>query len=223
MINGQDIKWPCDMYLEGSDQHRGWFQSSMWPALALRGRAPYKTVLTHGFVLDETGKAMSKSMGNVIPPEEIIKKFGSDILRLWVSSEDYRNDLRIGFDMINQMADSYRKIRNTFKFIIGNIADFKSKDMVSYDNLPDVDKWILNKLYVLSRQVIESYEKFEFHLVHRRIVNFCAVELSSIYFDISKDILYIDEKNSQMRDWRNVLRGTAKWLNACRNGRWSKG
>jgi isoleucyl-tRNA synthetase len=192
-------RWPSDLYLEGSDQHRGWFQSSLWPALALRGRAPYGTVLTHGFVLDETGKAMSKSMGNVIPPEDIIKKFGSDIVRLWVSSEDYRNDVRIGFDMINQIADSYRKIRNTFKFIIGNIAGFNEKDAVHYDELPDIDKWILHELAVVSKQVIESYEKFEFHLVYRRILNFCAVELSSIYFDISKDILYIDEKNSQRR------------------------
>jgi isoleucyl-tRNA synthetase len=120
-------RWPADIYLEGSDQHRGWFQSSLWPALALRGRAPYNTVLTHGFVLDEQGKAMSKSEGNVIPPKDLIEKFGGDILRLWVSSEDYRNDVRIGFDMMNQNADSYRKIRNTFKFIIGNIADFKKK------------------------------------------------------------------------------------------------
>jgi len=192
-------RWPSDLYLEGSDQHRGWFQSSLWPALALRGRAPYGTVLTHGFILDEAGKAMSKSMGNVIPPEDIIKKFGSDILRLWVSSEDYRNDVSIGFDMINQVADSYRKIRNTFKFIIGNIAGFRTEDAVSYEELPDIDKWILHKLSLLSRQVLESYEKYEFHLVYRRILNFCAVELSSIYFDISKDILYIEAKNSRRR------------------------
>lgn len=192
-------RWPSDMYLEGSDQHRGWFQSSLWPALALRGKAPYKTVLTHGFMLDENGKAMSKSMGNVIPPEEIIKKFGADIIRLWVSSEDYRNDVRIGFDMINQIADSYRKIRNTFKFIIGNISGFTINDVVEYDDLTDIDKWILHELVTLSKQVIESYEKFEFHLVYRRILNFCAVELSSIYFDISKDILYVEEKNSKKR------------------------
>lgn len=192
-------RWPSDIYLEGSDQHRGWFQSSLWPALALRGSAPYKTVLTHGFMLDENGKAMSKSMGNVIAPEEIIKKFGSDIIRLWVSSEDYRNDVRIGFDMINQIADSYRKIRNTFKFIIGNIAGFTDKDAVPYEELPDIDKWILHELAMVSRQVIESYDKFEFHLVYRRILNFCAVELSSIYFDISKDILYVEEKSSRRR------------------------
>jgi isoleucyl-tRNA synthetase len=192
-------RWPADMYLEGSDQHRGWFQSSLWPALALKGRAPFKTVLTHGFVLDENGKAMSKSMGNVIPPQKIIDQFGADILRMWVSSEDYRNDVRIGMVMMNQVADSYRRIRNTLKYVIGNIADFDAKDAVPYEELTDIDKWILHKLYFLSESVIKHYEKFEFHLVYRKILNFCAVELSSIYFDISKDILYVEAKNSKLR------------------------
>jgi len=191
--------WPADLYLEGSDQHRGWFQSSLWPSLSLRGQAPFKSVLTHGFVLDEQGKAMSKSQGNVIPPEKIINQFGADILRLWVSSEDYRNDLRIGFDMIKQNADSYRKIRNTFKFILGNLLDFSSQDQVAYKNLQEVDQWILHKLFNLSQEVINHYDNFEFHLVNRKIVNFCSVELSSIYFDISKDILYVEEKKSLKR------------------------
>ena len=195
----KDHRWPADLYLEGSDQHRGWFQSSLWPALALRGRAPYNTVLTHGFMLDEKGKAMSKSQGNVIPPEKLIKEYGADIVRLWVSSEDYRNDVRIGMDMMKQIADSYRSIRNTFKFIIGNLSDFSDKDAVPYEELSDMDKWILHKLYVLSAQVIEHYEKFEFHLVYRKILNFCAVELSSLYFDISKDILYVELPDSRKR------------------------
>ncbi len=195
----KDLRWPADVYLEGSDQHRGWFQSSLWPALALRGRAPFNTVLTHGFMLDETGKAMSKSLGNGIEPEEIMSKFGADILRMWVSSEDYRNDVRIGMGMMNQVADSYRRIRNTMKYIIGNIADFDQKDAVAYEDLTDIDKWILHKLYVLSESVIRHYEKFEFHLVYRKILNFCAVELSSIYFDISKDILYVEAKDSKLR------------------------
>jgi isoleucyl-tRNA synthetase len=192
----KDHRWPSDLYLEGSDQHRGWFQSSLWPAIALRGRAPYGTVLTHGFLLDEEGKAMSKSMGNVIPPSQLIEKFGADIIRLWVSSEDYRNDLRIGLDMMNQIADSYRKIRNTFKFIIGNLSDFAPERALPYAGLLDIDKWILHELHELSGQVIEHYEKFEFHLVYRKILNFCAVELSSLYFDISKDILYIEAADS---------------------------
>lgn len=194
-----DHRWPSDLYLEGSDQHRGWFQSSLWPALALRQRAPYNTVLTHGFVLDDQGRAMSKSLGNVIPPDDIINKYGADILRLWVASEDYRNDVRIGYDMIGQIADSYRKIRNTFKFMIGNCADFSPSLCVDYDELSDIDKWILHKLYVLSKQVREHYEKYEFHLVYRRILNFCAVDLSSLYFDISKDILYVEAKDSKLR------------------------
>jgi isoleucyl-tRNA synthetase len=192
-------RWPADSYLEGSDQHRGWFQSSIWPALALRDAAPFGTVITHGFLLDDTGKAMSKSLGNVIPPEKIISQYGSDILRLWVSSEDYRNDMRIGMDMIKQVADSYRRIRNTFKFLIGNISDFSEKDMLPYNELESIDKWMLHKLYELSRKIIEHYENYEFHMVYRRLMNFCAVELSSIYFDISKDILYVEAKNSKKR------------------------
>jgi isoleucyl-tRNA synthetase len=198
--NREFHSWPADLYLEGSDQHRGWFQSSLWPAIALKGKAPYKTVLTHGFVLDQDGKAMSKSLGNVIPPENIIKQYGADILRLWVSSEDYRNDLKIGYDMLKQIADSYRKIRNTFKFIIGNLSDFNAeKDVVSYKELPDIDRWILHELYQLNRDCKEAYDNYEFHQVYRKVLNFCAVELSSIYFDMSKDILYTEAKNSKKR------------------------
>ena len=194
-----DLRWPADLYLEGSDQHRGWFQSSLWPALALRQRAPYDTVLTHGFMLDDQGRAMSKSLGNVIPPEDIIDKFGADILRLWVASEDYRNDVRIGYDMIQQIADSYRKIRNTFKFMIGNLSDFTATDCVLYEELSNIDTWILHKVSVLSDQVRQHYEHYEFHLVYRKIVNFCTVDLSALYFDISKDILYVEAKDAKIR------------------------
>ena len=197
--NWEGHRWPADLYLEGSDQHRGWFQSSLWPAIALKGRAPYKTVLTHGFLLDHEGKAMSKSAGNGILPETIVNKFGADILRLWVSSEDYRSDVKLGMDMMQQVADSYRKIRNTFKFILGNLGDFTPDNAVAYEKLPDIDKWILHELYQLSQGIIDAYEKFEFHNVYRKIVNFCAIELSSVYFDISKDILYTEEKNSLKR------------------------
>ncbi len=195
----EGLRWPADIYLEGSDQHRGWFQSSLWPALALRGRAPYDTVITHGFILDEKGAAMSKSAGNTISPLELINKFGGDILRLWVASEDYKNDVKIGFDLLQQVSDSYRKIRNTFKFLIGNLSDFTEKDRVEYDSLADIDKWLLHSLYRLSGQVMKAYDNFDFHLVYRRLLNFCAVELSSIYFDISKDILYIEAKDSVKR------------------------
>ena len=194
-----DLSWPADLYLEGSDQHRGWFQSSLWVALAVKGEAPYRTVLTHGFMLDADGRAMSKSQGNVIHPQDIMKQYGADILRLWVSSEDYRGDLRIGMDMLKQIADSYRRIRNTFKFIIGNLSDFSDDNAVPYDKLADVDKWILHILYDLRQKVINHYNRYEFHMVYRRILNFCAVELSSIYFDISKDILYIEHRDSEKR------------------------
>lgn len=195
-----DHTWPADLYLEGSDQHRGWFQSSIWPAIALRGRAPYNSVLTHGFVLDHEGKAMSKSVGNVIPPEDIIKQYGADILRLWVSSEDYRNDVKIGMDMIKQIADSYRKVRNTFKFLIGNLSDFDPKtNSVPYDKMSDLDKWILHRVYTIYTDSIASYEAHEFHQVYRKIVNFCAIDLSAIFFDMSKDILYTEGKDSLKR------------------------
>lgn len=195
----EDHRWPADIYLEGSDQHRGWFQSSFWPAMALRDRAPFNTVITHGFVLDEKGIAMSKSIGNVISPLDLINKYGADVLRLWVSSEDYRNDVKIGIDLINQVSDSYRKIRNTFKFLIGTLSDFTEKDALKYEALNDIEKWILHKLYQLSVQIINAYENYEFHSAYRKILNFCAVDLSSIYFDVSKDILYIEEKNSLKR------------------------
>lgn len=195
----EDHRWPADIYLEGSDQHRGWFQSSLWPALALKGEPPYGTVLTHGFLLDAEGKAMSKSQGNVIPPEKIIKQYGADILRLWVSSEDYRNDLRIGMDILKQIADSYRRIRNSLKFILGNLADFNESDAVPYEDISDIDKWVLHRLSVLRDEVIGHYEKYEFHLVYRKILNFCAVDLSSLYFDVSKDILYVELKDSKKR------------------------
>ncbi len=198
--NWPELRWPADLYLEGSDQHRGWFQSSLWPSIALRQRAPFDTVLTHGFVLDDKGKAMSKSVGNVVAPEKIISQYGADILRMWVSSEDYRNDLKISYDMMKQISDSYRKIRNTFKFLIGNLSDFDaSKDMVEYSNLTDLDKWMLDRLYDLNEQILAAYDNFEFHLVYRKIQNFCAVELSAIYFDISKDILYIEKADSKNR------------------------
>jgi isoleucyl-tRNA synthetase len=149
--------------------------------------------------LDENNKAMSKSAGNGIEPNELIKQFGADILRMWVSSEDYRNDVRLGMNMMNQVADSYRRIRNTMKYLIGNIADFSESDKIPYEELTDIDKWLLHKLYHLSEAVIAHYEKFEFHLVYRKLLNFCAIELSSIYFDISKDILYVEAKSAKIR------------------------
>jgi len=196
----EELSYPCDLYLEGSDQHRGWFQTSLIPSVALDGIPPYKTVLTHGFVVDGRGKKMSKSMGNVIAPQEIIEKYGADILRLWVASEDYREDVRVSEEIFKQLVDTYRKIRNTIRFILGNISDYEhSKHKVDYKDMKEVDQWTLHKLQIFARDIGESYRRFEFHNVMRGVQNFCIVDLSSFYMDILKDRLYTFEKDSRER------------------------
>lgn len=187
----KDLQWPADLYLEGSDQHRGWFQSSLLTSVATRGSAPYKAVLTHGFVVDGEGRKMSKSIGNVIYPQEVIKKYGADILRLWVASADYQADIRISNDILKQLSEVYRKIRNTFRYILGNIHDFDPNvDKVNYDQLLEIDKWALLRLEQVREKVTRSYEAYEFHSLYHTIHNFCAVDLSAIYLDILKDRLY---------------------------------
>jgi isoleucyl-tRNA synthetase len=189
-----DLKFPADLYLEGSDQHRGWFQSSLWPALALEKTTPYKKVLTHGYVLDEKGRAMSKSLGNVISPvTDIIPKYGADILRLWVSSEDYRTDNRISFDMLDRLSDSYRKIRNTFRYMLGNLGDGKNTNAINPSQIHDeIDLWALHELAALGEKIKKAYESYEFHQVYQRILAFCTITLSNTYFDIIRDRLYCD-------------------------------
>ncbi|ABI68277.1 isoleucine--tRNA ligase [Syntrophomonas wolfei] len=187
----QELRWPSDMYLEGSDQHRGWFNSSLSTAVAIRGAAPYREVLTHGFVVDEQGRKMSKSLGNVVDPLRMTREMGADILRLWVSSADYRNDVSVSPNIIKQSAEAYRKIRNTCRFILGNLFDFDpGKERVSYDKLSELDQWALLKLDKLIRRVTKAYEDYEFHVVFHSMHNFCTVDLSNIYFDILKDKLY---------------------------------
>lgn len=193
-----NLKFPADLYLEGSDQHRGWFQSSLWPALAMEDTAPMKTVLTHGYVLDEKGHAMSKSLGNVISPvTDIIPKFGADVLRLWVSSEDYRTDNKIGLDHLNQIADSYRKIRNTFRYLLGNTNDGASKG--SNEVTEKIDQWVLARLANLLKEIEQAYQSYEFHTVYHKAVNFCTVDLSNTYFEIVRDRLYCDAEDSKRR------------------------
>jgi len=182
------LRWPADMYLEGSDQHRGWFQSSLIASVATRERAPYDVVLTHGFVVDGRGKKMSKSLGNVISPEDIIKKNGAEILRLWVSAEDYRDDMRLSGEIITRLTEAYRKIRNTCRFMLGNLYDFDNRDYSQ--DLLEIDRWALNRLQGLVRRVTEAYERFDFHEVFHTIYNFCVVDMSSFYLDILKDRLY---------------------------------
>lgn len=196
----KELQFPADLYLEGSDQHRGWFHSSLLVSVGTRNRAPYRSVLTHGFVVDGEGKKMSKSAGNVIAPEEVINKMGADVLRLWVSAEDYKDDIKISNEILKRIADSYFKIRNTFRFILGNLYDFNpDKDRVSYKELKEIDKWALYQLQKLIIRVKEAYERFEFYIVYHSILNFCTVEMSSLYFDILKDRLYTSLPNSQAR------------------------
>ena len=191
---------PADMYLEGSDQHRGWFQTSLLTAVGADGEAPYKSLLTHGFVNDGKGMKMSKSAGNVVNPSEVIETYGADILRLWCASVDYREDVKISDGILKQMTESYRRLRNTARYILGNINDFDpAKDRVEYENLLEIDKWAMHKLEKLKRKVNENYEKFEFYNLFYDIHYFAAVEMSAFYLDILKDRLYTTKANSVER------------------------
>ncbi len=197
-----DLKWPADMYLEGSDQHRGWFHSSLLESCGTRGKAPFKSILSHGFVVDGKGLKMSKSSGNVISPEEILKNYGADILRAWVASSDYAEDLRIDNNILAQHAESYRKIRNTFRFILGNIKDnFVEQNFakLEIDNLSELDQYILHKLFILDGAIKENLKHYNFHKLYKELLNFCSLDLSSFYFDIRKDVLYCDSINSKKR------------------------
>lgn len=191
---------PVDMYLEGSDQHRGWFQSSLLTCMATEAKAPYKEVLTHGFVLDGDGRKMSKSLGNVVTPQEIIKVYGVDVLRLWAASVDYRNDIKIGQNVVNQLVEIFKKTRNTVRFMLGNLYDFNpATDYVQYNELKNLDKFALNKLTQLIKQVTEAFENYEFYKYFQHLQNFAAVDLSAFYLDIVKDRLYTAGKKSLSR------------------------
>ncbi len=197
------LSWPADIYLEGSDQHRGWFQSSLLASVGARGSAPYRTVLTHGFVVDGRGKKMSKSLGNVVAPQEVIKSNGAEILRLWVSAEDYRDDVRISKEILDRLTEAYRKIRNTCRFLLGNIYDFDGMDYSK--DLLEIDKWAMSRLQTLIKKVVSAYEKFDFHEVFHNLYNFCIVDMSSFYLDVLKDRLYTFKTDS-------VKRRTAQWV-----------
>lgn len=185
------LTFPADIYLEGSDQHRGWFQSSLIPSVALRDTAPYKTVITTGFVVDGDGMKMSKKLGNAIDPLEVIEQYGADVLRLWVASEDYKQDVKISPEILSRISDSYRKIRNTWRFMLGNVYDFDPEtDAVQYPDLEEIDRWALHRMQELKTKVFEAYERFEFHQVYHAVYNFCTGDLSSFYLDVLKDRLY---------------------------------
>ena len=194
------LRFPADLYLEGNDQYRGWFQSSLLTSIAARGVAPYKTVITHGMIVDESGDKMSKSKGNGISPQDIIDKYGADLLRLWVVSADYKTDMRISDGILKQLSESYRKIRNTARYILGNIHDFDpNTDMVEFSDLQEIDKWALIRLSKLIEKVLAAYRAYEFHIVQHAIHNFCIVDMSNFYLDVIKDRLYTQKADSRAR------------------------
>ncbi|MAV63617.1 MAG: isoleucine--tRNA ligase [Candidatus Marinimicrobia bacterium] len=194
-----DLKWPASMYLEGSDQHRGWFHSSLLESSGTRGRAPYESVLTHGFVVDGKGRKMSKSLGNVISPEEILKQYGVDILRLWVVASDYYDDLKLDKGILQSQAESYRRIRNTFRFLIGNLNNFTKDEIIPEKDFPELEKYLLHRLWEVDQIVKNCIDNFNFHLMFTTLLNFCSNDLSAFYFDIRKDVIYCDNLNSQSR------------------------
>ena len=203
-----DLKWPASMYLEGSDQHRGWFHSSLLQSCGTRGRAPFESILSHGFVVDGKGLKMSKSLGNVISPEDILKKYGADILRIWVASSNYAEDLRIDYGILDQHSDSYRKIRNTFRYLLGNLNDkFENIDLekINLGELPELEQFMLHKIYCLNLEFEKYFKNYDFHNLYKELLNFCTVDLSAFYFDIRKDCLYCDPKDSDKRKSTLIL------------------
>ena len=200
MNHDPELAYPCDLYLEGSDQHRGWFNSSLLTSVAANGIPPYKAVLTHGFTVDGEGRKMSKSVGNTVAPQEVIEKYGADVMRLWVSSADYQGDIRLSPKILKQLSDVYRKIRNTFRYLLGSLADFDpQQDAVAYDQLTDLDKWALMRLEEVLESVTESYETYQFHVMYHTIHNFCTIDLSAVYLDIIKDRLYTEKQDALLR------------------------
>ncbi len=197
--NRDDLSWPATLYLEGSDQHRGWFQSSLLESCGTRGRAPYDEVLTHGFVLDEHGRKMSKSLGNVVSPQDVVDEYGADILRLWVVSQDYSEDLRIGPEILKHQADLYRRIRNTLRFVLGNLAAFEEAERIDHTEMPQLERWVLHRLFEFDRLVRRCCDAYDYTQLHTQLHAFCAVDLSAFYFDIRKDSLYCDRPDSTRR------------------------
>ena len=194
------VWWPADLYLEGSDQHRGWFHSSLLASVTTDNRAPYKAVLTHGFVLDGEGNKMSKSAGNVVAPQEVIKQYGAEILRLWVATQDYQDDLRISPAILAQLGETYRKLRNTARFLLSNLYDFDpAANRVQFEKLPELDRWALMRLHNLITKIQCGYEDFDFRQITHELDYFCAVDMSAIYLDILKDRLYTFRKDSPLR------------------------
>ena len=201
-----DLSWPASLYLEGSDQHRGWFQSSLLESVGTRGRAPYDAVLTHGFILTADGHKMSKSLGNDVAPQKVVEQYGADILRLWVAAIDYTEDVRIGDEILKGQVDAYRKIRNTLRYLLGNLAGFRRGRKAAAGEMPELERWVLHRLTELDASIRRACNEFEFNRMFTELYRFCAVDLSAVYFDIRKDTLYCDPMDSiRRRAARTVL------------------
>jgi isoleucyl-tRNA synthetase len=201
-----DLQWPADVYLEGSDQHRGWFHSSLLEACATRGQAPYKQVVTHGFTMDEKGRKMSKSIGNSVDPQKVIGQSGAEIIRLWVMSSDYSEDTRVGPEIIKANTDAYRKMRNCFRFLLGNLAHFNADEKIDHADMPELERYILHRLDELDALVRENYARYDFRKIYQALFNFMTIDLSAFYFDIRKDTLYCDPTSSlDLHACRTVL------------------
>src|SRR5690606_30255032 len=195
-----ELQFPADLYLEGSDQHRGWFQSSLLTSVAMRGVPPYRSVLTHGFTVDADGMKMSKSRGNVVAPQKVVDTLGADILRLWVASTDYRGEMAVSDEILKRMADAYRRIRNTARFLLANLAGFDpAQHALPFGELLALDQWVVDAAARLQDEIIAAYDAFQFHLVYQKVHNFCVVELGSFYLDVIKDRQYTTQADSRAR------------------------
>jgi len=201
-----DLKWPASLYLEGTDQHRGWFHSSLLESCGTRGRAPYEAVLTHGFVMGEDGQKMSKSLGNIVSPQDVVDQHGADVLRLWVVGSDYSEDLRIGTEILKRQADIYRRLRNTLRFLLGNLSGFDESERLDIKDMPELERWVLHRLWELDGLLRKACDDFQFQPFFGELHNFCAVDLSAFYFDVRKDSLYCDRADDiKRRAVRTVL------------------
>jgi isoleucyl-tRNA synthetase len=210
-----ELRWPADLYLEGSDQHRGWFHSSLLESCGTRGRAPYDQVLTHGFVLDEQGRKMSKSLGNVVAPQQVMEQYGADILRLWVTGSDYSEDLKVGPEILKSAADLYRRLRNTLRYLLGALAGWQDGEAIGIAEMPELDRWMLHRLAELDRTVRGCLDGYDLHRMVTELHNFCAVDLSAFYFDVRKDSLYCDRPDSvRRRAARTVMKTLLECLTA---------
>jgi isoleucyl-tRNA synthetase len=213
-----EITAPSDLYLEGSDQHRGWFHSSLLTSVAMHGRAPYRGVLTHGFTVDENGRKMSKSLGNILAPQKLTSTLGADVIRLWVAATDYANEMSVSEEIFKRIGDSYRRMRNTLRFLLGNLHGFDPKaHAVAFDDLVAIDQWVITKTFALQNDVVTAYRNYEFHKIYQEIHNFCVVELGGFYLDIIKDRLYTTGTNSVPRRsaqtaLNHVAQAMVRWL-----------